>query len=198
MAKTDKFNEVDALLTALRARVESSANIAATTPMQFGRLSESIRRRTGVLLSPTTLKRMWGYIDEPVTPRLSTLDVLARFCGWHDYKDFVAGNIPEIESGNISTRSIRAGEDILTGGRVRLFWPPARMCEIEYEGDSGWVVIDSEGTRLKPGDRFLCPLIVSGEPLYIDNLVKDGNRGGIYVCGRRSGITFEIPPSEEE
>lgn len=198
MAKTNKLNEVDALLTALRARVESSANIAATTPMQFGRLSESIRRRTGVLLSPTTLKRMWGYIDEPVTPRLSTLDVLARFCGWNDYKDFVAGNIPEIESGNISTRSIRAGEDILTGGRVRLFWAPARMCEIEYEGDSGWVVIDSEGTRLKPGDRFLCPLIISGEPLYIDNLVKEGNRGGIYVCGRRAGITFEIPPSEEE
>lgn len=197
MAKKNKSVDVDSLPAALCQRVESAANIAAATPRQFEMLSESIRRRTGVLLSPTTLKRLWGYIDEPVTPRQSTLDVLARFCGWRDYEDFVTGHLPEVESGNIGSRSIRA-EELRPGARVRLFWPPARVCEIEYRGATAWEVLYSEGTRLKAGDSFRCPLIVSGEPLYLDHLAKEGSRGGVYVCGRKSGISFEVLQGPEE
>lgn len=107
------------------------------------------------------LKRLWGYIVEPVTPRQSTLDVLARFCGWEDYANFSAGDMPEIESGNIGSRSLHA-EEMTTGARVRLFWHPARVCEIEYMGGNDWKVIYSEVTRLAAGDSFRCPLIVSG------------------------------------
>lgn len=172
--------------------VEAAAHLPVTTPKEFEALSESIHRRTGVLLSPTTLKRLWGYLDEPVTPRTSTLDTLARFCGWRDYGHFLTGDRPDIESGNVGSKVIRAGEDIRPGGRVRLFWNPSRVCEIEYRGNLDWEVVEASGTRLSPGDRFRCPLIVAGEPLYLDGLIKDGNRRGVYVCGSKTGITFEI------
>ena len=29
-----------------------------------------------------------------------------------------------------------------------------------------------------------------GEPLYLDNLVHGDDRPGVYVCGRKSGVTF--------
>ena len=171
--------------------VESAANLSVSTPKDFEVLSEAISRRTGVLLSPTTLKRIWGYIDESVVPRNSTLDLLARFCGWKDYEHFKSGQIPEIESGNVGSLTIRAGIDILPGERVRLFWNPSRVCDIEYLGNHDWKVVASEATRLKPGDRFRCPLIISGEPLYIDHLIKDETRAGVYVCGSKSGVTFK-------
>lgn len=63
-------------------RVETSFGKAVVTARHFDELRESINVRTGVLLSATTLKRLWGYLDEPVEPRQHTLDVLCRYAGW--------------------------------------------------------------------------------------------------------------------
>ena len=172
------------------ARVEQTYGKPVLTPLQFEALAEDIFRRTGKLLSPTTLKRLWGYLKEPMKPRRSTLDVLAGYCGWHDFEDFTKGYAQEIESGNVGTNVISADKDICKGDRVRLMWPPSRVCEIEYIGERKWRVGSSEGTRLSPGDTFSCAMIVSGEPLYLDNLVHSDDRPGVYVCGRRSGVTF--------
>ena len=123
-------------------------------------------------------------------PRYSTLDVLAIYCGWQDYGDFTAGNTPEIESGNVGAITIIADRDVKRGDRIRLMWPPSRICEIEYLGERKWRVVASEGTRLSPGDTFSCALMVAGEPLYLDNLVHGDDRPGVYVCGRKSGVTI--------
>ena len=171
-------------------RVEQTYGKPVSTPLQFEALADNIFRRTGKLLSPTTLKRLWGYLKEPMKPRRSTLDVLAGYCGWHDYGDFTNGNTPENESGNVGTDVINADKDMKRGDRIRLMWPPARVCEIEYLGELEWRVVASEGTRLSPGDTFSCALIMAGEPLYLDNLVHGDNRPGVYVCGRKSGVTF--------
>lgn len=178
----------------LRQRVEETAGIKVKTPKDFDSLAEKIRIRTGVLLSPTTLKRFWNYLDESVTPRLSTLDVLSRFCGWSNYSSFERGDQPEIESGNVGGEVIRCGVDINPGDRVRLFWAPSRVCDIEFIGGTDWKVVSSEGTRLQPGDRFSCPVIVAGEPLYLDNLIHEGSRPGVYVCGRKTGVRFLLHP----
>lgn len=189
--KNISANESDALRNLCR-RVEESAGILAETPRHFETIVDAVFQRTGTLLSPTTLKRIWGYLNEPTTPRRSTLDTLARFCGWKNYAHFLSGDNPEIESGTVGTRVVRADSGLMRGTRVRLMWPPSRVCVIEYLGNRKWCVISSEGTRLKPGDKFSCAMIVDGEPLYIDNLEKQGANVGVYVCGRRSGVTFRV------
>ena len=112
--------------------------------------------------------------------------------GYVDEDDFIAGNIPEIESRNVGAKVLRPGQDVDKGDRVRLMWPPMRICVIEYMGNDRWPVVSSEGTRLEPGDTFYCTLIVSGEPLYLDRLEHGDSRPGTYVCGRRSGVKFVI------
>lgn len=55
----------------------------------FIELSELIQKETHVLLSTTTLKRVWGKVNYNSTPSISTLNALAEFAGyqnWHDYK----------------------------------------------------------------------------------------------------------------
>lgn len=173
-------------------RVEETLGIKATTPKGFDRLTVMIFERTGVLLSPTTLKRMWGYLNESTTPRPTTLNVLAQCCGWRSYSDFQQGNRPEIESGFIGSRTLNVEKDLTFGDTVRLMWAPSRVCVIKYLGSSNWKVIRSEGTRLSPGDTFRCSIIVAGEPLYLDNVHHAGSRPGIYVCGRRNGIGFIV------
>ncbi len=63
----------------------------------FVELSEQIQKRTQVLLSPTTLKRVWGRVNYQSAPSITTLNTLAQFAGfqnWRDYKNTVAVKKP--------------------------------------------------------------------------------------------------------
>lgn len=192
MERMDKESTTARQIETLCRRVEETLGLKATAPKQFDRLSVMIFERTGTLLSPTTLKRLWGYLKVASTPRISTLDVLARCCGWRDYANFLAGNRPEIESGYVGSRVLNAEKDLVVGQTVRLTWAPSRICVIKYLGNSNWIVTRSEKTRLMPGDTFRCPVIIAGEPLYLDNVRHSDFRPGVYVCGRRTGITFTL------
>ena len=54
----------------------------------FDELSEAIQKETTVLLSPTTLKRVWGKVNYNSAPSISTLNALAQFAGYANWRDF--------------------------------------------------------------------------------------------------------------
>lgn len=54
----------------------------------FEQLSSLLSEETGMLLSVTTLKRLWGKIKYDSTPNRSTLDALAQFAGAKDWRNF--------------------------------------------------------------------------------------------------------------
>ena len=185
MDEREKINE-------LCRRIEETSGMKIEKAKDFERLVVMIYDRTGTLLSPTTLKRIWGYLKENTVTRKSTLDFLAQYCGWHNYDEFVKGQKPEIESGFVGVKMLHAESDLRQGNVIRLMWHPSRVCEIKYLGDSRWEVVRAEGTRLAVGDTFRCSVIMSGEPLYLENLVHGGEDGGVYVCGRRNGVHFTL------
>ena len=51
-------------------------------------LSERIHKDTQVLLSPTTLKRVWGRVNYSSAPSITTLNTLAKFAGYHNWREF--------------------------------------------------------------------------------------------------------------
>lgn len=56
----------------------------------FSELSELIHKETAVLLSATTLKRIWGKVEYSSSPSINTLNTLSQFLGhknWRDYKN---------------------------------------------------------------------------------------------------------------
>ncbi len=54
----------------------------------FETLSGEIFKKTGVLLSASTLKRIWGKVKYNSTPNLATLDALARFVDFPNWRSF--------------------------------------------------------------------------------------------------------------
>lgn len=68
--------------------VEESAGRKIQTPKDFEFLSEQIFDRLHEHISPTTLKRLWGYLSEPSEPRLSTLNLLSKFVGYDSWETF--------------------------------------------------------------------------------------------------------------
>lgn len=179
--------------------IETSLKRKMLTPKDFEYLRQTLFDRIGVLLSPTTLKRIWGYIEETVEPRETTLSFLAQFLGYDDWHDYChrADSEKEIESNPVISRKLNVGSMLEPGDTVRLFWHPDRRCEAEYTGNLTFKVKSAENTRIQPGDTFECALIIAGEPLYIDNLTMGGRMPVAYVCGRKSGVRFEVLPADE-
>jgi hypothetical protein len=76
----------------------------------FEKLCESIQEATGVVLSITTLKRIWGKLSYTNTPAITTLNTLAQYAGYPDWGMFKR----KISAGNIQVPP--AGQGIAIPG----------------------------------------------------------------------------------
>ncbi len=54
----------------------------------FQDLSEQLYEKTGVLLSPTTLKRVWGRLPYKSAPSRTTLNALSQFLGFDNWRSY--------------------------------------------------------------------------------------------------------------
>lgn len=176
----------------LKQHIEQTIGQPVTTPKEFTQLAEKIFNRIHVQISPTTLKRIWGYLDEPVAPRLSTLNFLAQFLGYSNLVSFCESTKGHLDpqSHLIISRMIST-EQLPRYAHIRLTWAPERVCEIIHEGNGKFSVIHAEKTKLQVGDTFECKLFIEKEPLYLYNLVHQGQEIPAYVAGKKDGICFE-------
>ena len=161
----------------------------------FEELSVLLLKGTRERLSPTTLKRLWGYLkNEEVQTRPHTLDVLARFVGYKGYEDFCANylvNGDEVQSGVKATERVTASE-LRRGQRLIIRWRPDRRILVKHQGEGRFIVLESEHSKLSVGDTFVCHLMLQHEPLYLDQLVHEGLPRTTYVAGERNGVMIEI------
>lgn len=174
----------------LRSEVERMMGRELKASSDFAELSDAIYERTHERMSSTTLKRLWGYIDEPVKPRLFTLNVLARFLGFSDY-DALMTSADGIQSAPILAPHL-TDRDLKMGDRLRLTWRPDRVCVVEYLGYGRFCVREAVNTKLSVGDTFRCHLFIAHEPLFLDQLVHEGGEPVSYVAGRQDGIVYEV------
>ncbi|MCR5158940.1 MAG: hypothetical protein K6D37_07430 [Prevotella sp.] len=100
-------------LNALKEAIEAKMGQKLLSNKDFISLADRIFDEQHVQISPTTLKRIWGYISEDVTPRIYTLDILARFVGAADWNDFIKAH-GQHEEPNPSTPN--ATETVVTTG----------------------------------------------------------------------------------
>lgn len=175
----------------LIGRLEKIVGRALSTSADYQYMSDCIATRIGEYISPTTIKRINGYLSEPVKARRSTLNILSRVVGYEGYDDFCANAmVSECDSDPARGNWLDVSE-LTRGDRVELTWFPDRRCLICFLGEDLWEVVDSEATRLRAGQRFRCRHIIAGEPLQI--LLEPSAltpRMVGYVCGRQHGVRF--------
>lgn len=58
----------------------------------FEKLSDNIQHGTGMKLSANTLKRVWGRLNYESDPSTTTLNILAQYLGFDDWRTFITGN----------------------------------------------------------------------------------------------------------
>ena len=86
-------NSQEQIYASLRNAIEETIGRKLRTPKDFDFLAESIFEKLHQRISPTTLKRLWGYLhDTSSSPRPSTLDLLAQFIDYPSFADFTSAN----------------------------------------------------------------------------------------------------------
>ncbi len=191
--------EKEDLIKGLMRQVEDALHRKLTTPKDFDEACEKIERRTHERLSRTTLMRMWGYVREPVEPRLFTLSTLARFCGYSDWENFVEqfSCDGDQQSNPLAGDKIDVLENLHEDDVVTFTWQPGRLMKTRYLGNGRFEVIYSEKTRLRRGTTFLCFLVIRNEPLFVSQVTLDGTLIGAYACGKVNGVQFDVSPARE-
>jgi hypothetical protein len=74
-------------LKLVEIRFDRGAN-SEWSSYDFEKLSDAIQEATGVVLSVTTLKRLWGKLSYTNTPAVTTLNTLAQYAGYEDWGMF--------------------------------------------------------------------------------------------------------------
>ncbi len=177
----------------LRRLVEQVLGMEVKTPSDFELLQNQIGEKIGERLSLSTLKRFWGYVDKDNTDyrvRVTTLDVLSQFAGYQNWVAFCQTDLTEGDDSGFTPNRHLYVKDIPVGTLLVLTWKPARKVTLRYEGDDLFTIIESIGSKLRPGDTCHCTHIIEGLPLTLISLVRDGEVLGNYICGREHGVEF--------
>ncbi|MBP5487456.1 MAG: hypothetical protein J6Y06_07515 [Bacteroidales bacterium] len=162
------------------------ANRLATTA-DFVRLSEEMNDQ----VSPSTLKRLWGYVGMQVEPRQSTLDALASYSGFRDYRAFLEDlkSSKMASSGYFNAARLDAAT-LQVGDTFKIGWRPDRIVTLLYVGDNRFRVVNSEHSKLQAGDEFEAATIMKGFPLILPEITRKGEKTSSYIAGRDGGIVF--------
>jgi hypothetical protein len=87
MTKNDLEIDVEECLKVIEQRLGWGPSANWST-YDFSKLSDDVHKRTQVRLSITTLKRIWGKVKYESAPTLTTLNALAQFAGFEDWRKF--------------------------------------------------------------------------------------------------------------
>lgn len=72
----------------LKIAVLTTSGLTAITPCDCKTISAKIFTKTKQSISETTLKRVYGFAYSKFKPSLFTIDVMAKYCGYHNWEDF--------------------------------------------------------------------------------------------------------------
>ena len=174
----------------LRSDLEQRVGQQLQSPADFQLLIQQIWEKNHAVLSLSTIKRLWGYVESNGAPRLSTLNTLAQFLGFTDWNAYLVA----LEQRGGTESAMFTGDGIQTadlqaGDRIAVAWQPNRQCTFRYLGDNQFVVEESKNAKLQRGTIFSAARFMIGQPMYLDNiLLADGTRTS-YVAGKRNGLT---------
>ena len=178
-------------ITLLKQHVEKSIDFSLTTHGDFVRLSAGIEFAMREHMSESTLERLWGYSTrryDTVSER--TLNVLARFVGLRSWEHFCQSISTASGESELFTGSTINTSDLEVGSRIRIGWPPDRICVIRYLGDNRFVAEQTLNSTMQAGDTFSCLQFQKGRQLQMDNFCKNGSSEmQRYIVGINTGLT---------
>ncbi len=175
----------------LKSLVEQKYGKILGTSTDFEEFSYYLEKETAGKVSPSTLKRLYGYVNDDHKPRTLTLDILAKYTGHDNYLAFthwLKTSTKYNSSFFMATQLVSS--DLRKGAEIAIGWSPNRLLTLRYLGESTYEVKSAENSKLKEGDRFVTGCFIKEQPLFLPYIERDGNHTASFVAGRNGGLTI--------
>ena len=175
----------------IREKLSERSGIGIRLSRDCELLVLDIESATGEHIGVNTMKRLLGFIADERTPRTATLDVIARYLGFEDWETL------RLVDENSSNSSFDDRDEYLAcylepGQQLAIFYPPNRRLIIEHQDGNRFRVLESENSKLLPGDMLTLTHIVRGYPLLVAEVIRGGQNLGAFTAGKAQGIDFEL------
>lgn len=176
------------LPVAVRNRISERLGAPVIYPADCERLSISIRNVLNENIGVTTIKRLFGFVSDVREPRVSTLDILAKYCGFPSYYEMIhtlaGGGDSDFED-----KPDLSSSDLKPGAVVEFEYLPDRAVSLLYLGNDLYRVTKSTRGSLQPDNILNISCFVKNKPLIVTNVEHEGENLGRYLAGKHSGLT---------
>ncbi len=174
----------------LKLLVEQKYGRIMGATSDFDEFSLILDKKLGCSVSSSTLKRLYGYVNDDHKPRMTTLDTLSQYLGYANFRSFTQWlktstkyNSSFFRANQLVSSELDEDDEVVIG------WSPNRMLRLRYLGESVYEVLASENSKLQVGDRFVTGCFIKEEPLYLPYIERGGERTASFVAGRNGGLT---------
>lgn len=145
-------------------------------------------------VSETTVKRMLGLVGENSperhrTPHVSTMDILARWLGYDNYKALLREIGEEDYSSEFTSMESIDVMDLDEGTQIQIKYEPSRIIVMTYLGNRVFLVNESKNSKLRKGDRIKLSHLVMGQELLVSEIIRDERNIGGYRGAKDGGLT---------
>lgn len=145
-------------------------------------------------LSETTVKRMLGLVGENSpernrTPHVSTMDILAKWLGYENYRELLREIGENDYSSEFSFMESIDVKDLEVGTQIQLKWEPSRIIVITYCGNEDFIVNESKNSKLLKGDKIKLSHLVLGQELLVKEVWRGDRLLGPYRGAKDGGLT---------
>ncbi|MBR1934034.1 MAG: hypothetical protein IJ841_10165 [Prevotella sp.] len=162
-------------------------------PSDCERLVLDIESVTGEHIGLNTMKRLLGFIADERTPRTSTLDIVARYLGYDRWEALRLSDEQQSNSAfDDQPGSELLADDLDVGQRVLVGYQPNRLLTLRYQGQHRFIVEQSQHSKLQAGDQIVLTHLVSGYPLLVAQVLRQGSDLGPFTAGRAQGIHYQL------
>lgn len=175
----------------LLLQVEQKYQKKLRTTTDFEEFSFHVTNQVGESISPSTLKRLWGYVNDNHDPRLRTLDILSRYLEHPHFNAFTT----DLKIKNNQNSSFFTVKQIQTkwlnpGDEIEIGWSPNRYIKLCYQGNNLFKVVEAQQTKLLPNDFFEATVFLQGHPLLVPYILRQNQKTPPFIAGRNGGLTL--------
>lgn len=173
------------------AEIKTKANLLFDKAKDFTILSSIIYEQTSRTIGVTSLKRLFGYIDDERNTNLYTLNTIAIFLGfpsWEEYlKEKCFDSFWNSLDNTVYVHDLAPNNKVI----VKYLNRTVEFLVVEVDGINTLQVIETENSSLKVGDIAYIHKIKIGDILEAEKVIRDKALGNYKTRGHITYIEIK-------
>lgn len=171
--------------------IKEKSKLMFDNAADFNALADDINKETGRTIGLTTIKRLFGYIDDDRKTSQYTLNTLALYLGFTDWKEYSAAKNLNSDWNYETDKVLIADQTIGTKIYVKYLDRTVVFVVTEYDNQKVLRVEKADNSSLKVNDILFVNSLQLGKVIEADRVIRGKNIGNYRTHGEITEMHLE-------